>query len=453
MNNTTARIIMDKIGLIFPPSSLRTRITKGVFWSFVGTAIAQGLTLVVSIFVARLLGQTKFGELGIINSTLGMLGVFAGLGLGTTATKYVAEFRTTDPARAGRIIGLSTIAALISGSIIALGFFIVAPWMAAKTLNAPYLTTELRFGCGLLLCNALIGMQIGTLSGLEAFKAVARVSLLRGVLTIPIMLIGTWFFGLTGAVTAMVLVAGLGIWINQRAIQKESQLAHISIIYQGIHAEWGMLWKFSLPALMSGALVGPVTWVANTWLVRGANGYAEMGIFNAANQWRSALIFIPMVIGQVSLPILSSLFGGQYMHSYKKVLWTNLVVVTIISLMISLPIVFLSGQIMSAYGSGFSNSASVLVMLIIAAILSSSASVTGSAISSMGKMWHGFLLNCLWAASFIISTRMQIGQGANRLALAYLLSYVIHFILVTVYVVIALKDLRVIKSDDLIEIH
>jgi len=38
-----------------------------------------------------LLGTVGFGELGVIQSTVGMFGVFAGLGLGMTATKYVAS--------------------------------------------------------------------------------------------------------------------------------------------------------------------------------------------------------------------------------------------------------------------------------------------------------------------------------------------------------------------------
>jgi O-antigen/teichoic acid export membrane protein len=59
-----------------------------------------------------MLGKTGYGELGMIQTTVGMFGVFAGFGLGVTATKHVAEFRRSDPARAGRIIGLSSVFAV-----------------------------------------------------------------------------------------------------------------------------------------------------------------------------------------------------------------------------------------------------------------------------------------------------------------------------------------------------
>jgi len=86
-------------------SEIGYRLAKGVFWSMASAVISRGLMLAASVLVARMLGKTGFGELGMIRSTVGMFGVFAGFGLGLTATKHVAEFRSSDPARAGRIIG------------------------------------------------------------------------------------------------------------------------------------------------------------------------------------------------------------------------------------------------------------------------------------------------------------------------------------------------------------
>ena len=53
----------------------------------------------------------------MIQSTVGMFGVFAGFGLGLTATKHVAEFRQSDPERDGLIIGLSALIAIGTGGL------------------------------------------------------------------------------------------------------------------------------------------------------------------------------------------------------------------------------------------------------------------------------------------------------------------------------------------------
>src|ERR1035441_7680402 len=84
---------------VWRSDSLRGRFARGAVWSLIGAALAQGANLAASVITARLLGRVQFGMYGMVQSTVGMLGVFAGLGLGLTATKYVAEFRSRDPER------------------------------------------------------------------------------------------------------------------------------------------------------------------------------------------------------------------------------------------------------------------------------------------------------------------------------------------------------------------
>lgn len=168
LGTTLARIEASDIGY---------RLAKGAFWSLAGAVISRGLMLAASVLVARMLGKTGFGELGMIQSTVGMFGVFAGFGLGMTATKYVAELRTSDPARAGRIIGLSGLVAMGTGGAMAVGLFIIAPWLAEHTINAPHLAGMLRVSAVMLLINALTGAQTGALAGFEALKTIAYVNL------------------------------------------------------------------------------------------------------------------------------------------------------------------------------------------------------------------------------------------------------------------------------------
>ena len=95
-------------------SPLGERLLRGSFWSLLGTFASRALGLAAAILAARILGKAVYGELGIIQSTVGMLGTFAGFGMGTTATKYVAELRYKDPAQAGKII--AEVAKKVGGS-------------------------------------------------------------------------------------------------------------------------------------------------------------------------------------------------------------------------------------------------------------------------------------------------------------------------------------------------
>ena len=167
-------------------SPIGYRLAKGVFWSMAGAVISRGLMLCATVLVARMLGKTIYGELGMIRSTVGMFGIFAGFGLGLTATKHVAQFRASDPERAGRIIALSWMVAVVTGGVMALGLFIFAPLLAEHTINAPHLTSVLRIGALILFINALNGAQTGALAGFEAFKTNAHVNLFDGLISFPL---------------------------------------------------------------------------------------------------------------------------------------------------------------------------------------------------------------------------------------------------------------------------
>jgi len=166
--------------------------------------IAQGANLAASVITARLLGREQFGEYGIVQSTVGMLGVFAGLGLGVTATRYVAEFRTSDPARAGRIVALGVLLLLSPG---AAGDMSLRIRSGARRQDdeCSLLGERTSHACVLLFFNALNGAQIGALSGFEAFPAIARINLGRGLIALPVTIAAVAIWRLPGAIWALPL--------------------------------------------------------------------------------------------------------------------------------------------------------------------------------------------------------------------------------------------------------
>ena len=418
---------------VWHADSLRGRFARSAAWSLIGAVISQGSALAASVITARILGRVQFGEYGMIQSTVGMLGVFAGMGLGLTATKYVAELRVTNPGRAGRIIALSSAVALGTGAIAVLALLTAAPWLATSTLNAPHLSTELRIGAALLFLNALNGAQTGVLAGFEAFRAIARVNLIQGVLTFPLAVAGVILMGLTGSVVALVASAALAWILNHIAIQAECSRNGVSIRWVGFWSERVILWRFSLPAFLSGALTSPAMWLASSILVNQPHGYAEMGVFSAANQWRTAVAFLPSLLSQPLLSMLSNLGVGDS-TSFRKLLRVNLLLSFGLSVFMAAPLVLSSSWIMKAYGRDFLAGRPVLILLVLAAVISSTVAVIGQAIASLDKMWWGFTFNLVWALVLLSSASLLVPRhGALGLAGAVVASYSVHALTVTTY--------------------
>jgi O-antigen/teichoic acid export membrane protein len=415
-------------------NSLRSRFARGVVWSLGGAVISQGLTLAASVVVARILGARVFGELGMIQSTVGMFGVFAGMGLGMTATKYIAELRQTNPERAGRILTLTVRTAIVTSGGVALFLFFAAPLLAIRSINAPHLVAELKIASGLLFLNGVTATQTAALAGFEAFHRIAKVNLLRGLAMLPISICAAAVWGLRGAVWALVAAAAIAWLAGRAALSAECANSGISAHLHGAWRERSVLRHFSAPAFLSGTMVTPVTWLANAILVNQRNGYWEMGIFNAANQWRTAISFVPGILTQPTLPILSSLSGPLDLPSYRRLLWGTLLSVFLVSTLMGAVVIAASPWILTAYGRDFRTGVATLRLLAVASIINCTAGVIGQAIASSGRMWAGFLLNLLWAAAFLTTSLCLVPRrAAEGLAMATLGSYSVHAATVAAY--------------------
>jgi O-antigen/teichoic acid export membrane protein len=404
------------------------RLARGAFWSVIDTGFTRGSALIISIVVARTIGREHFGQFGIVQSTIGLFGLFAGLGMGVTATKYVAELRQSDPLRTGRILGLSMLLAAVGSLVICAVLVVIAPWLSRTTLaSAAEVGSLLRVGCGLLFFYVLNGALCGALYGFEAFKPVAIVDIVVGIVGCGVVIVGVLIDGVRGAILGLVVGVAMQFLGYSFCLRRELQNHNLSIIYKGCFAEWSVLAKFSVPALLAGAMTGPANWVCSAIVVNQPAGYAQMGLFNAANQWRGAIMLLPLTLSTPFLPVLSSLFGKER-RKYSKVLLTGIAVNVSLALIVATGVILFSHAIMASYGKEFVSGTPVLIYLALSAVIASSVWSVGQAITSSGRMWWGFGVNFLWAIALIISLWIFRRQGAYGYALANLFAYSIHLL-------------------------
>ena len=407
-------------------SPLGYRLARGFFWSLAGTVLSRALSLASTILVARMLGKVGMGELGIIQSTVGIFSAFAGLGMGLTATKYVAEYRRNDPARAGAIIGLSNVVSWISGALMVVVMFVLAPWFAEHTLAAPQLTPLLRIGSLLLLFGALNGAQTGALSGFEAFKTIARVNLLGGLATFPLMVGGAWWLGLEGATWGLVAGLVVNCIVNHIALRQEAARFGVPISRTFERRDWGVMWKFSVPGLLSNLAYGPANWACSALLVNRPGGYGEMGVYNAANNWFNAVVFLPSILGQVVLPLLAGASGDTGSKSPRKVVMLSMKA----NAAAVLPVVLLgsigSPFIMALYGPGFREGWLTMVLVMVTAAVFALHTPVAQWMVASARMWAIFFMTLAWSVVYLATAWALVRWGSTGLATARLTAYLLN---------------------------
>ncbi len=407
-------------------SPTRRRLASGAFWGGIASVATRGFTLVASFMLARILGRSGFGEYGVINSTSAMIGGMAGLGLGVTVVKYVAELREKDPARAGRILALSAMVATGSALIYGGALVVFAPWLAVKTLAAPHLAPMLRISAVTLALGVVNSVQGASLMGCESFRVLSFINIFQSLSQSAFVLLGAWLWGITGAVVMVAVSMVLTVGVTRWYVSKECSHFGITLKWRDAWSEWRVLVGCSLPTFLGSLSVGPILWICNAFLANRPDGYAQLGVYNAANQWQTAIQLLPSLIGVALLPIMSERYGNGDSHGCVRVMKKTMVLTTVIVVPVTLVICLASPWIMRGYGASFVSGYWTLCLSVISAALVVIMSPVGQYINASDRMWIGFWMNTGWGVCMIVASWVMVKWGAEGLAGARLLAYLVH---------------------------
>ncbi|GAM08219.1 polysaccharide biosynthesis protein [Geobacter sp. OR-1] len=375
-------------------ASFRTKLKSGALWSLTGSLAVRCSSIIITVVIARLLSVENFGKLAIITSTVAMLSSFAGLGLAVTCTRYVAQLRYIDPARAGRIVRLAFFIGLFSGCFMAFVAFAAAPFIAGRLLSAPDLINVLRIASFLLLTDTLLSLQIAVLSGFQAFPQITRITIYQGLLALPLTVTAVWLWGITGAVAATFVISACGLFLSHLFSRALIRGLISEIDEMSIWSEFRIIRKLALPASLAGIVVTPAIWMGNAVLSQSAGGFEQVGIFNAANQWRMLLAFLPSVLGNVLLPLIST---PEHQSSAK------LKAVNFLSgwILVSAPAFILiffpeiTGMILGSKYDTSSYRYSLIILMLVACISAYKEGIARRIITD-DLMWWGVCSNLIW---------------------------------------------------------
>ncbi len=407
-------------------SPLAQRLAVGAAWSMGGVMAERALALVGSVAIVRLLGRDSFGQYAILQSTLTMVGVFAGAGLGVTATKYSAELKETDPERLGRILTLAGRLALASSVVIAGAVSAGSRLITARILNIPQDAGLLAMSSLSVLFNTLLGYQSGALIGFEAFKMNSLAGIGATLLSVPASIALTYLCGIRGAAFALVLTAAAR-WLLTRSMFA-SCLRHWRVPHasRGWVREWRAVVGFAIPALLSSVMVAPAHWVCHAMLINKQDGREQMAVLGVANQWYFAMLLLPAAAGRIVLPVLvSTVVAGQLTRS-AKVLLLGVLANAAMVLPFTLTLGLGSPLIMKLYGASYGREWPVLATVVGTATLVAIQTPVGSMVAASSRMWLGMMMNLGWAAVYITGSRLLLGKGALGIAEALLCAYAIH---------------------------
>lgn len=423
-------------------SGMAKRILKGSFWVMIGSLASKILVFCATIAVVRIIGKHDYGQLSIIRSTIQMFVSLSAFGMGTTATKFIAQYRASDANKTAKIYVVANTFALCIAIFTSILIFIFAHYIAFNMLKAPELLTDIKIAAIILFFSLLNGAQTGTLAGFEDFKRIAKSALLLGVLELSLLSAGALLYGVRGAILGYGLSYCFAFMYNSYYIKrhiKEIGSDLRTVIRNLKMTDFDIIYQFSLPVALTSWIGMPCLWYSKTYLVNHA-GFEEMALYDVSDQWRAQILFVPSIVSQALLPILSNTIAQKDKHSTIHALTINMKINGGITFTVAVILALLSPWVLKIYGSEYTDCLP-LILLAFAGAIDSISNVCGSFIFSSNRAWSILKFNATWALVLVVVSLTMINNnaGASGLAVGYFLANI------TLTSLMVIKTYRILK--------
>ena len=271
---------------------MKERITKSIFWMVLSRGGVQAISLVTTLFIARLLSPEDYGLMALAGIWVFTISLLSEMGLGAA----VIQFRDLDQRELNACFWLTLIIGVVGYGTLYAAAPAIASWFAT-----PRLTDVLRV-VGLAL--PLLSMRVvpdGLLRQRLALDRISQIEMAAALITIPVAVILAW--------------SGAGVWTLVAAQLVQQMCQTLSMFYlvewrPGVHIGSARLHKI---LRFSGTVTGTrLAWAAfkqaDNVIIGKVCGDAILGTYSLAKQ--IAMLPIEKVAGavaQISFPVMAEL--------------------------------------------------------------------------------------------------------------------------------------------------
>ncbi|KPK65937.1 MAG: hypothetical protein AMK73_01445, partial [Planctomycetes bacterium SM23_32] len=319
--------------------------------------------------------------------------------------------------------------------------------IADRAVNAPELVQEIRLAALLLCCLMLNRFVADALAGFEAWRAVALMSAAQGVLLLPAMSLLASDYGLSGAVVALTAAAAAGMLVGGVALRLQCARSGVALHVAGAWGERGVIWQFSLPAVLTSLTVGPVYWLMCALLANVPSGYDELGVLMATLQWRNVAMYVPGAMSFVLLPVLAQLHGAGDVKRFERAVVTQVQMLWLATIPLAVGVVCLADWLLGLYGEGFPGNELLLTLVLLGAPFYCLSMSLGNALLSVGRAW---LRLVVFAVSGVALIGVTVGLAPVLGALGLAVAYVAGYSLRIAWELIVLRSARIARASVLL---
>jgi O-antigen/teichoic acid export membrane protein len=371
-------------------------------WAIGGSATGKILNFFCISTIANQLGSNTFGEFNVVQTTIGLFGTVSGLGLGLAATKLIAEWRTKDKNHLCQIIGSLYSISILMSVVVASIFYFSATYIGSNVLNNNSLVIMFKITAGIVVFDSINGVQNGILSGFEGFREISLINLISGIIASILLLSMTRYFSIIGLTSGLLLSKAITVAITthylRKILSKEKITMNLGINRKSVKT----IFQISIPSFLSTMATTPVTWLTTSIFANQRNGYSALGTYNAVNQLRQLVLFLPDSAGKISIPKLANAYGTQNYDLFRKILISTVISNAIFSVIPSLAVYLVRAIFKGIIGIQYFPNDTLMIVILTTGILIAITNAIGYIFICSNMVWLDFKLRLVWAISWLI---------------------------------------------------
>ena len=352
-----------------------------------------------SILVARLLGSTNYGLIGIAAVPISIITLFSNWGIGSAMTRFLAQCRSRGREEEAKgILFTGMLTNLLIGLFFTLVAFVSAPFLATEVFHRQELTLLIQVSSITLVGNLTlasaqaiyIGFDRAEFSSLTMFL----LSVTKTILSPLLIVLG---YGVLGALigyslgvlvssVAAVLVMYLSLW---RPLRKDGAPLNF-------FGNLKMMLKYSYPLFISMMLGGALGQIYSFLMALYCSEFM-IGNYMAATKFSVLIAFLSTPIGTVLFPAFSQLDQRKEANNLRIVFHNSVKYTALVTLPVVAALIILSQPIIQVlFGPGYELSSGFLVLYALTNIFIGLGGLSiGSLINSQGETKVTMMLNII----------------------------------------------------------
>jgi O-antigen/teichoic acid export membrane protein len=350
-------------------------IASNVVVQLVARVLTMAISVVTVSLTARTLHPSGYGVLNGVSSYVALFGTLTDLGFTTAAMQRMAAEPERESQWLGALAGARTAMSLVALTLCAISVPILLGNAHREQLVAIIMTsTILTTGSGALMAVFQSRLRAGLVLSITVLQSFVWLG--------AVVVLATGGASVVAFAAAnATLIAAVGV----AQVQMTRRYARIAW-REGLRL-WKPLIRVAVPLGLASVMI-TIYWQIDSVLLLQIAGPTESGIYGAAYGFLSPLTFLPAAVMSSFFPVLSAVYGRDPERSRRLVqICAN--AMAVISLPVLAGTIALSGPIIHfMYGTGFSRSAGLLPILMIAFVSICFGTLAGFLAPVLGLQWR-----------------------------------------------------------------